>query len=350
VLDRRDAAHGSTAGNTGLVLYEVDTMVHRLMPRIGPGPAVRAYRRCRDAVIRLGQFAQAARIRCEFVPRQSLFLAATPAHVPRLRREFDARSAAGLEVAWWTRRRIASECSLPHAAAIISSGAAEIDPYRFTYGMLLAAQRAGARIHDRTAVTRRISRRDSAEIHTARGSRVRARDLVIATGYEAATSLAQRAGRLHSTFALISEPISPDAFKEWPADRALIWDTADPYLYLRTTADHRAFMGGYDETFRDPRERYRRLRVKALALQRRFHQLFPRIPLEVATAWAGTFGTSDDGLPCIGRHPAGSHTWYALGFGGNGITFSMIAAEIIRAGILGDEDPDAALFGFERFS
>jgi glycine/D-amino acid oxidase-like deaminating enzyme len=70
--------------------------------------------------------------------------------------------------------------------------------------------------------------------------------------------------------------------------------------------------------------------------------------LEVSTAWAGTFGVSADGLPFIGQHPAIPHTWFALGFGGNGTTFSYIAAEIIREGILGRRDPDADIFGFSR--
>jgi glycine/D-amino acid oxidase-like deaminating enzyme len=90
------------------------------------------------------------------------------------------------------------------------------------------------------------------------------------------------------------------------------------------------------------------LRNKAIALKRRFRQLFPRIPFEVAATWAGTFGTTADGLPMIGQHPDVPHTWFALGFGGNGTTFSLIAAEIIREAMLGKTDSDAALFRFAR--
>jgi glycine/D-amino acid oxidase-like deaminating enzyme len=56
-----------------------------------------------------------------------------------------------------------------------------------------------------------------------------------------------------------------------------------------------------------------------------------------------------DGLPFIGQHPDVPHTWFALGFGGNGTTYSIIAAEIIREALLGGCDPDASLFGYERF-
>jgi glycine/D-amino acid oxidase-like deaminating enzyme len=152
--------------------------------------------------------------------------------------------------------------------------------------------------------------------------------------------------QLHSTFALVSEPVTE--FPGWPAKRCLIWDTAEPYRYLRTTADNRAIIGGYDEPFRDPQARDRLLGSKARTLERRFRQWFPRIAFERAAAWAGTFGVTSDGLPFIGRHRAVPHTWFALGFGGNGIVFSIVAAEIIRAGIFGDGDPDAELFGFDR--
>src|SRR5258706_378606 len=64
----------------------------------------------------------------------------------------------------------------------------------------------------------------------------------------------------------------PAPFPGGPADRCLIWDTADPYLYLRTTADHRAIIGGGDEPFRDPTARDRLLAAKTRALKRRFRR------------------------------------------------------------------------------
>ncbi len=350
VLDGRETAHGSTAGNTGLMLYETDEMLHRLARRLGRAGAERVAHRCRAAIDSLQHRARQSRIDCGFARKASLQLAAVAAHVPRLRREYEARRAAGLAVEWWPRSRLAAGSSLPHAAAILSSGAAQLDPYRLAYGLLLAAQGGGARVHERTSVTAHRLRRHDVELTTSRGSRVRARHLVVACGYESVAFLPGPVGALHSTYALASEPIPAKAWRGWPADRALIWDTGDPYLYLRATADDRVIIGGYDEPFRDPRARDRLLVRKCAALQRAFRRFFPEIPLEVATAWAGTFGVSADGLPFIGQHPGVPRTWFALGFGGNGTTFSVMAAEIIAAGIRGRHDPDAALFGFGRAS
>lgn len=346
VLDRREAAHGSTSGNTGLLLYETDQPMVRLERLLGRAAAKQAYRRCHKAIRAIEKLTKRAHIECGFRWRENLYLAARRDHVGWLQREHALRRETGFDVEWWPRTRIARESSLPHTAGIFSRGSAELDAYRLSYGLLLAAQHDGAAVHDRTEVTRWSFGRSGVELRTSRGHRVRARHLVVASGYEAGRFLPRPYGELHSTFALVSEPVA--ALPGWPRKGCLLWDTGDPYLYLRMTGDGRAMIGGYDEPFRDPRERDRLLPAKAAALQRRFRQLFPKIPLEVATAWAGTFGVTDDGLPYIGRHPEVPHTWFALGFGGNGTTFSLIAAEMVRAGILGEDDPDAELFGFGR--
>ena len=83
-------------------------------------------------------------------------------------------------------------------------------------------------------------------------------------------------------------------------------------------------------------------------LQRRFGKLFTAMPLEVAYSWGGVFAETEDGLAYIGATPEFPNGYFALGFGGNGITYSLIAAELIRDAILGRPNPDAAIFAFGR--
>lgn len=346
VVDRREAAHGSTSGSTSLLQYEIDTPLHILARRFGTPAAAYCYRRSRRAVHALGSLARRLRIECGYEAKESLLVASGARHVPRLRREFEARAAAGLAVEWWPRSRVSRASTLPHPAAILSRDGAQVDAYRLTYGLLEAAQRRGARVFDRTRVIRRRATGRRVELITDRGARIRAGQVVIASGYEADALLPRRLTALHSTFALISEPMRD--FSGWPADRCLIWETAEPYLYLRTTPDNRAIIGGLDLPFRDPAARDRAVAAKAAALHARFRRLFPRISFEPAYAWAGTFAKTADGLPLIGAHPQIPCTWFALGYGGNGITFSLIAAELIRDQLLGRPNRDGAYFGFKR--
>ena len=168
---------------------------------------------------------------------------------------------------------------------------------------------------------------------------------MFATGYESQQYLRRSAGTLHSTFAAVSEPMVP--FPPWPG-RCLIWETARPYFYLRTTSDDRVLIGGGDVPFTDDRRRDALIGRKTKGLVRRFKLLFPGANFEVAYAWAGTFGETKDGLAYIGRSPERPHDYFALGYGGNGVTMSVVAAGLIVDDYMGRPNRDAHIFKFGR--
>jgi glycine/D-amino acid oxidase-like deaminating enzyme len=78
--------------------------------------------------------------------------------------------------------------------------------------------------------------------------------------------------------------------------------------------------------------------------------MFPGVSWRLAAAWTGTFAESDDGLPYIGPHTDVPGAQFALGYGGDGITFSVIASLIIPDLISGIRNPDAHIFRFSRSS
>ena len=51
--------------------------------------------------------------------------------------------------------------------------------------------------------------------------------------------------------------------------------------------------------------------------------------MRIDFSWGGTFGETKDGLPYIGEHPDFPSAYFVLGFGGNGITFSVIGMEMV---------------------
>ena len=74
--------------------------------------------------------------------------------------------------------------------------------------------------------------------------------------------------------------------------------------------------------------------------------LLPRLDIQADFAWSGTFGESDRGLLSIGAIPGMPNCHAVLGYGGNGITFSRIAAELLATELGGEADPDTDLFAF----
>jgi glycine/D-amino acid oxidase-like deaminating enzyme len=346
VLDKRDIGWGSTAASTALLQYEVDVLVTELAETIGARDAGRAYLACRGAIDTLGATAMEVRAETGFVRKKSLYYANRKRDRKLLRAEHAMRQSLGLRVDWLDEADIAERFAFTRPAALLTYDAAQVDPYALTHALLGDAVERGARVHDRTNVSKVQRRDDGVVVQTADGCTVHARHIVFATGYETHAFLEQRDVKLVSTYALVSELMT--SFDGWGEDRCLIWEHARPYLYLRTTDDDRIIVGGEDEPFRDPGRRDRLLPKKTRRLAERFRELFPDLPFEVAFSWTGTFGETDDGLPRIGRHPDWPHAWFALGYGGNGTVFAVLAAEIIRDGLLGREHPDADLFGFSR--
>ena len=107
-------------------------------------------------------------------------------------------------------------------------------------------------------------------------------------------------------------------------------------------------VGGEDEDVTDEATRDALLPSKVATLQKKTKALLPWLDATADFAWAGTFGESENGLPSIGALPDMPNCYAVLGYGGNGITFGMIAAQIIASRICGRPDPDEQLFAFER--
>jgi glycine/D-amino acid oxidase-like deaminating enzyme len=345
VLEQREVAGGSTSANTALLLYETDLPLHRLAERMGESDAVQVYRLCRDALAGFVAVVRRLDDPCGFARRPSLYLASRQDDVPGLRQEHEMRRRHGFAVDFLERAEIESRYAFSSPAALLSHDAGELDPVCFTRRLLDYAARGGARVHERTPVSELRPHDGGVEITTGGSCRVRARHAILATGYQSERYLGRRLARNNSTYALATEPI--DQLPGWP-DRALIWETARPYLYLRTTPDNRILIGGLDERDVSPARRDALLEEKCLRLLERLRGLFPGLEPAVASAWCGTFLNTNDSLPYIGPHPDAPRVHLALCYGGNGTTFSLVAAELLRDALLGRPRTETRLFGLGR--
>lgn len=346
VLDQRDAAWGSTSASTALLQYEIDTHMIELAKAYGEADALLAYRACADAIEQIAD--KAADVKdVGFSRMQSLYYASRKRDRKSIREEFELRQKHGFDASWLTEQQVQSEYGIAAPCAILTRKAARVDPYRLAYRLLARMQRKGTRIHDRSPVARILANSRGIELETTQGAVVRARYLVMAAGYESQRFLSQRVARNRSSYAFITDPIHPDVLG--PLTRTLVWESARPYLYLRTTQDNRLLVGGEDDSIDIPARRDSRVDAKAGKLASKVAKLFPHIPVQPAFAWAGTFAETKDGLPWFGAHAEhGPRVLFAMAYGGNGITYSMLGAGLLRACIERTAHPIATLFGFER--
>jgi glycine/D-amino acid oxidase-like deaminating enzyme len=108
-------------------------------------------------------------------------------------------------------------------------------------------------------------------------------------------------------------------------------------------------VGGEDYRIDIPARRDRRVESKALKLAAKVQRLFPALPVTPAFSWAGTFAETRDGLPYFGPHAQyGPRVHFAMAYGGNGITYSMIGAKLLGDRIGRRKHPLGELFSFDR--
>jgi glycine/D-amino acid oxidase-like deaminating enzyme len=344
VVDKRHVGMGSTAASTALLQYEIDTPLTELAQKVGEKNAALSYLLCLRSISDLQKICDKLP-EAGFVRRPSLQYASFKKDVKDLEKEFHARRKIGIPLQWLDKKEIKKRFGFEKDAALLSRDGAEVKAYSLTHALLHQCGRRGLQVYDHTEIRSFHEHRRGVELMTTEGKKIKARKLVIACGYESGAYIPQKVETIHSTYAIVSEPFeSPPLWYR----NSLIWETAKPYLYLRTTRDNRVLIGGKDDEFSDARLRNKALPGKARALEAAFSKLFPAIDFKTDFKWAGAFASTRDGLPYIGCLPGRPHTYFALGFGGNGITFSVLAAQIITNMIMGKKRDDGALFGFDR--
>jgi glycine/D-amino acid oxidase-like deaminating enzyme/nitrite reductase/ring-hydroxylating ferredoxin subunit len=212
---------------------------------------------------------------------------------------------------------------------------------KYLSGVARAIERDGGRLFSHTKAISWTGG-DSPFVEIDGGRTITARSIVLATNY----------------------PLRSQMFAELPAYRtyvigmemrkgsvtpALLWDNADPYIYVRThdEADRQILIvGGEDHRTGqadDAEERFGRLREWA-------EQRFP-VTGEPQFQWSGQFMETHDGLAFIGRYSSSEPNVYIItGDSGMGMTHGTIGGMLITDLITGNENPWADLYDPSRLA
>lgn len=342
LLDRRPPVRGSSLASTAMIQHEIDVPLSRLSRQIGADKAARAWLRSVKAVEDLLRLSRRLGLDCQMQRKRALYLAGNDLGHRALAAEAEARLAAGIPADYLDRARLLAEFGIDRTGGIVSPASASANPGQLTAALLRVAQARGAEIVSPFEVTDFAELADGVALASATGRVVVAGHAVFCTGYEFLPQMVSPRHRIISTWAIAS----PDAVAQPPWLRDfLVWEASDPYLYFRATPSGRIIAGGEDESTPNAHEDPEKLRRNAVEIGRKLRAL-TGIRFRPAYVWAAAFGDSDDGLPVIDAVPGCRRTHAVMGFGGNGITWSVIAAEITARRLDGRPDPDADLYRF----
>jgi glycine/D-amino acid oxidase-like deaminating enzyme len=345
VCDRRDLCTGSTSASTALLQYEIDVSLTEMTKMIGAEKASRAYRLSHASIDKLDKIATSLDLDVGFRRKTSIHLADNRRTALELAEEARARKQLGLDVTYHDAEDLKRSFRLEGAAALSTQQAASCDPYLLALALFQRSQKFGAQIYDRTEIQELLHDGGICKLTTDRGCTITSKHAIYANGYESQAMLREKIVNLDNTYALASEPLLD--IQPWDVDW-LLWEAKEPYLYLRITADNRLLAGGEDDEYHSPARRDRAIEKKSVRVEKKVRKLIPDLKWEPAYSWAGTFGKTKDGLAYIGPTPEYPGAHFALCFGGNGITFSAIAADILADLVSKGTSPDAELFAFSR--
>lgn len=343
ILDRRDPVRGSTPASTAMIQHEIDVPLIRLIRDRGRKDADAAWLRSARAVSDLVALIARLRIDCAMQPKQALYLAGDDMGARAMKDEALARQSAGLKAEYLNAPALRDRFGIDRTAAIVTDASASGNPAQMTAALLKAAVARGAVIAAPVEVTDMAELPGGVALATRDGQVIAAEHAIFCTGYEFLPAMQSRSHRMTSTWALASRP---RIRRPGWLDDFLVWEAADPYLYYRTTPDGRIIAGGEDEDDPHRNDDPGLLTLKAALIAEKLARVAGIDIGAPAYVWSAAFGNTTDGLPIIDRVPGHDRVFSMMGFGGNGITFSMIGAQIIAAAIAGKPDPDAGLFAF----
>jgi gamma-glutamylputrescine oxidase len=250
-----------------------------------------------------------------------------------LRAEMDGLAARGIAVDWAEGEAVQRHIdSRRYLAAARETRSGHLHPLKYALGLARAAEAAGVRIFEHSAVTA-LQRGDTLVARTAKGQ-VSARFGVLAGncmlpeyGPAVAPEIAPRIMPV-GTYIVGTAPVDAALAERLIPGDAAVCDNNFVLDYFRFSAERRMLFGG--------RVSYTTMTPPNLqaAMQARLAQVFPAlgaVPIEFV--WGGFVDISMNRAPDFGR--LGPNLYYLQGFSGHGVALTGLAGQLVAESVLG---------------
>lgn len=348
LVEKRTVAAGSSSANTGLLQFANDQLLHEAIRSFGKRAAVDHYWRCFDAIRYLqNDIAPSLPIDPDLTMRSSLFFASCEEDIGQIQTEYAALKEAGFNVDYVEKEEMKKWVPFSRPAAIITKGDAEVNPFKLTHGLVKAASEDGVRVFEQTEVSLKKADEAGVVLRTKTGHLLRAKKAVFAQGYETQETVKDPNAVVESSYAIVTNPVEDLSF--WK-DGVMIWESNRPYYYARTTADRRIVIGGLDEPASEGRARDRKMPAKTEKLVQQAEAWFPSLKGKIRAeySWSGSFAHTQDGQPIIGQYSHVPNSLFLLGYGGNGVVYSLFLSRLIARFLMGKRDAAFSFYSKER--
>jgi len=348
VLEAERVGRGRSGRSAGLLLPEPGPAFRDIEQMHGLRAARIAFESWRRASLDGAALLRRLNIKCGLEPVIPLIVADRDDE-KLLRREFDARSKAGVEATWLTRTLLGKLTAPEAPAAIRMRDAFTFDPYRACLGLAAAAAARRAVICEKSRVKKVTFTRKDVDV-IAEGGTIRAATAIVTTG---TATLEFRQLRRHfkrrESYLVLTESLPSAIRKQFGARDTTYRDTRNPHRRVRWTDDDRVLVTGATQDETPERNRPAVLVQRTGQLMYELLTMFPVISgLMPEYGWELITGETADGLMYIGPHRNYPHHLFALGGGGDSVTGAFLAARILARAAQDAPEKEDAVWGFNR--
>ncbi|WP_394903365.1 NAD(P)/FAD-dependent oxidoreductase [Clostridium butyricum] len=346
VLEKKRIAHLSTSVTTSLLQYELDDNLSELTEYTTIENALKSYNLGLKALNEIEDFINLHENKCDYRKRDTLLYTSKKDEVNSIKIEYNLRKENGFDVEYIDENNNTYGCDIK-AGIISKNGGAELDPYKYTHQLLKVALNNGASVYENTEVIDLIHNDNYIDVITEYGYTVKAKKVIVATGYNTKLFSNRNFATKTTTFNIVTKSLSN--LESWN-DRILIRDNCNPYHYLRTTVDNRIIIGGEDVDFIPNIFNEKLANEKYDLLESKLKSMFKDIKnIEIEFKYCGAFASTPDNLGFVGPDKKHNNLWYLLGYGANGILFAILGAIMLSQLYSGKENKDMKLFKVDRF-
>lgn len=333
VLEADRIGSGASGRNGGQVIVGYASGMEPFEAQLGAADAQRAWDMSVEAVDLVEQRVLQHGIDCDW-QRGYTYVAETAKKAKALREEADDLEKRGVTCDWAEGNEAVQRLvkSPRYAAAFHEQRSGHLHPLKYALGLAHAAQAAGVKIYEGSAV-RALQRGEKLRAITAQGV-VTARFGVLAGncmlpefGPLVAPEIAPRIMPV-GTYIIATPPLEGKLTERLIAHNAAVCDNNFVLDYYRFSADRRMLFGGrVSYTTRTPTN------LKDVMAQR-MAEVFPDLAgTPVEFVWGGFVDISMNRAPDFGR--LGNNLYYLQGFSGHGVALTGLAGRLVAEAVAG---------------
>jgi len=331
IIDRGPIARGMSARTSAHLSYEFDDYYHELIRLHGEAEARQYCQSQRAAVDRIEEICEKEGIDCDFARVDGFLCAASSTDRSLLEAEMQACHRIGFEAVQWVRSPLGD---LP---ALHFRQQARFHPVKYLDRLAEVIAARNGTFYANSPVVNIDEGREGVRVTIDNGAQILAAAVIVASNSPISNTVA-----VHTKQAPYRTYVVAAAVPKGTAPDALIWDTNDPYHYVRLQprqADDLLIIGGEDHksgTTDDGVERAARLHAWA-------RDRWPKLGA-IEYAWSGQVYEPVDAVPYIGKAPGMERGFIVTGDSGEGLTTGVAASLILRELVMGRESPWSGVY------